>query len=148
VTRSLLKNRKGTEVVEFAIVSLLLFLLLFGIIDFGILLFDKAVITNASREGARAGIVQCWDNNTTPATYTPLDETEIRGIVNNYLSTHLISFGPSTPTINVNDTDLNGSGFGEGDLRSVRVTYPYTFLGFGFIGTSITLTAETAMRME
>ena len=68
--RRLLKNQKGTEVVEFAIVSLLLFLLLFGIIDFGILLYDKAVITNASREGARAGIVQRWDNST-PRTMIP-----------------------------------------------------------------------------
>jgi Flp pilus assembly protein TadG len=32
-------------------------MLLFGIIEFGIILYDKAMITNASREGARAGIV-------------------------------------------------------------------------------------------
>ena len=42
---------------EFAIVMPLLFVILFGIIEFGILLYDKAMITNASREGARAGIV-------------------------------------------------------------------------------------------
>ena len=32
-------------------------MLLFGIIEFGIMLYDKVMITNASREGAQAGIV-------------------------------------------------------------------------------------------
>ena len=42
---------------EFAIIAPLLFIILFGIIEFGILIYNKAMITNASREGARAGIV-------------------------------------------------------------------------------------------
>jgi Flp pilus assembly protein TadG len=151
VIRSPLKNQQGVEIVEFAIVSLLLFLLLFGIIDFGILLFNKAVITNASREGARAGIVQRWDNNVSPATYDPLDSTEIETVVNNYLSNHLITFGGlTTATTTVTDSDTTGDGsFGPGDQRSVQVTYAYYFLVPGFIGgPTITLTAETAMRME
>lgn len=42
---------------EFALVLPVLLLILFGIIEFGLVMFDQAVITNASREGARAGIV-------------------------------------------------------------------------------------------
>jgi Flp pilus assembly protein TadG len=53
----LLRSYRGTAIVEFAIILPLLLVLLFGIIEFGIILYDKAVITNASREGARAGIV-------------------------------------------------------------------------------------------
>jgi Flp pilus assembly protein TadG len=52
-----LKSQKGVAAVEFALVLPLLVLLIFGIIEFSLLMFNKQVITNASREGARAGIV-------------------------------------------------------------------------------------------
>lgn len=48
---------KGVAAVEFALVVPFLLVVLFGIIDFGFMLYDKAVLTNAAREGARAGIV-------------------------------------------------------------------------------------------
>ena len=50
-------SQKGASLVEFALVLPLLMLILWGIIEFGLLLYNKQVITNASREGARAGIV-------------------------------------------------------------------------------------------
>ena len=43
--------------VELAIILPILLIVLFGLIEFGFILYDKAVITNASREGARQGIV-------------------------------------------------------------------------------------------
>ena len=52
-----IQRQKGAEIVEFALVLPLLLLILFGIMEFGIVFFDKAIITNASREGARAGVV-------------------------------------------------------------------------------------------
>ena len=51
----LLKGNNGASAVEFAVVLPLL-VLPFGIIEFSLALYDKAMITNASREGARAGI--------------------------------------------------------------------------------------------
>ena len=53
-----IKNHRGASAVEFALILPLLAVILFGVIEFGLLLFDKQVITNASREGARYGIVQ------------------------------------------------------------------------------------------
>jgi len=47
----LLKNHRGTSLVEFVIILPVLMVILFGIVEFGIILYDKAVITNASREG-------------------------------------------------------------------------------------------------
>lgn len=150
VTRRLLRNQKGTEVLEFAIVSSLLLILVFGIIDFGILLYDKAVITNASREGARAGIVQRYQiNNTTPptSTYDPLDEDEIRTVVNTYVTNNLITFGgTNTATTSVNPADASGAS--SGDPRTVTVSYTYSFLAGIIAGPSIDLSATTIMRME
>ena len=47
----------GVAAVEFALILPLLLALLFGMAEVSLLLYDQAVITNASREGARAGIV-------------------------------------------------------------------------------------------
>ncbi len=50
------KRTKGQGIVEFAIVLPILLLVVFGLIEFGRLLFFYTVVNNASREGARYGI--------------------------------------------------------------------------------------------
>jgi Flp pilus assembly protein TadG len=55
--KTTIKNQQGVAAVEFALILFPLVLLVFGTIEFSTLLYDKAMITNASREGARAGIV-------------------------------------------------------------------------------------------
>jgi len=50
-------HHNGASLVEFAVVCILFFILLFSIIDFAILLYNKQVINNAAREGARYGLV-------------------------------------------------------------------------------------------
>ena len=55
-----INNQNGAALVEFAIVLPLLLILIFGIIEFGVMFYDKAMITNATREGAR------WESFTIP----------------------------------------------------------------------------------
>ena len=43
-----LRCQKGVAAVEFAIILPVLMIIIFGIIEFGLLLYDKQVITNAS----------------------------------------------------------------------------------------------------
>ena len=50
-------SQKGAAMVEFALILIPLLLITFGIIEFGLLMYNQQVLTNASREGARAGIV-------------------------------------------------------------------------------------------
>jgi Flp pilus assembly protein TadG len=50
-------NERGAAAVEFALVAPLLLVLVFGIIDFGMLMNTKTVIANAAREGARDGSI-------------------------------------------------------------------------------------------
>lgn len=45
--------QRGVAAVEFAFILPVLLLLLFGIINFGLLMYDLSVVTNAAREGAR-----------------------------------------------------------------------------------------------
>ena len=47
------RNEKGTTIAEFAIVALLFFTMIFGIIEFGRLLYIHNALTDATRRGAR-----------------------------------------------------------------------------------------------
>ena len=76
-------NQNGAAVVEFAVVLPLLLLIVFGIIEFGFLMYNQAMLTNASREGARAGIVARSPRRST---------AEIRTIVQTYCSDYLVTF--------------------------------------------------------
>ncbi len=57
----------GAAAVEFALVAPLLFLLLFGIIDYGFLFADSISVRQGVRDGARAGVVARWGSATCPA---------------------------------------------------------------------------------
>jgi len=134
-----MKSEKGVAAVEFALVLPVLVLLAFGIIEFSLALYDKAVITNASREAARAGIVY---------RVPPVTDGEIAAVVNNYCQSRLVTFGSGTQPASTVVREGNGSG----DELRVNVQYTYTFLVLpGFVKEltgSIVLTAETVMRME
>lgn len=141
------KRQHGTEVVEFAVTAMLLFTLLFGIIEFSVALFDKQTITNAAREGARTGILF----RPGPRELTSEDDA-IREAINNYAADYLISLGgPAEMDIDIQRT-MNGGTFGLGDELTVTVTYPYQFLIIpefvGNAGNGIALTSTTVMRAE
>lgn len=136
-----IKNQKGAAAVEFAIVFPLLLVLVFGIIEFSIMLYNKAMITNASREGARAGIV--FANPRIP-------DTDIASVIDTYCSNSLITFGTqNTPVVTIS---RSGAGTEAGDNLSVSVSYHYDYLVLpNLIENLISgmdLTATTIMRME
>ena len=51
------RSQKGSATVEFGLILPMLLLILFGTLELGLALYNKSVITHASREGARWGIV-------------------------------------------------------------------------------------------
>jgi len=51
------KLQRGAALVEFALISSLLFLLLFGIIEVGLILGDQSEVGQAAREAARSAAV-------------------------------------------------------------------------------------------
>jgi Flp pilus assembly protein TadG len=104
------KSQEGAGLVEFAVVAPLLAILLFGLLEFGLSVYSKEVLTNASREAARFGVVY-----TTPRKTT----AEIKAKVQEYLTKAGFT---DTPTINV--TGAQGSS---GDPLTISVSYHYTF---------------------
>ena len=53
-----LRNERGAAAVEFALIAAVLFVFVFGIIEFGRLFSELEVLTSAAREGARAAAVR------------------------------------------------------------------------------------------
>jgi Flp pilus assembly protein TadG len=139
-TKMNLRCRKGAELVEFALILPILLMLVFGVIDFGLATFDKAVITNAAREGARVGIVY-----RSPAANGAALQGIVTTAVNNYCSTYLVTFGGATAPI----VTVTGGG-ASGASLSVRVQYQYGYLAMaGLLGFApLNLSSTTVMRME
>lgn len=115
--RTLASKKEGQALVEFAILLPVLLLLLLGIIEFGLLLFNQHVITNASREGARYGIVSRNPRR---------GVDEIEAVVAAYCGDHLVTFGnDDEPATTVLPDPTTGSVFGD-DLK-VEVAFDYQF---------------------
>jgi Flp pilus assembly protein TadG len=127
----------GAALVEMAIILPFLLIFLVGLMELGVLFHDKAVITNASREGVRFGI-----NN---IGGTPTD-TEIETRVNNYLQNYLINFAAASAA-----TSVTRTGADPGNPLTVTVTYTYSFMvldNLVNLSDTLTLAADTTMRME
>jgi Flp pilus assembly protein TadG len=70
------RGERGAAAVEFALVSIPLFLLLFGIIQFGWAFYSQISISQAAREGARYASLQV------PCSGTCVTDTKTR-VINN-----------------------------------------------------------------
>jgi Flp pilus assembly protein TadG len=141
-----LKNQKGASAVEFAMLLPVLVALVFGIIEVGLLLYNQQVLTNASREGARAAIQgNCASR---------LTDDDIEDIVEGYCAGRLVTLGAPSGEFNVNITPErcmdDGSGLGVGDVVAVSAQYNYTFLVPSILGFDPVrvLSATTVMKME
>ena len=101
-------NLRSNAVIEFILIAPLLIFILDGIMEFGVMFYDKAVITEASRAGARWGIVLRSSSFETPA--------QVQTYTTNYLSNNLISFSKTSPTPTVTATQsTNPPTFANGD---------------------------------
>lgn len=130
----------GAAAVEFALILPILLLVFFGMIELSLALYDKAILTNASREGARAGIV---------LSSPKLTDAQIRTVVLNYTNGALISLGSTTaPTVTIEQS--TPASF----PNPLRVTVSYTYKGLGVgtllgaLGAPIVLTSSTSMVNE
>lgn len=135
--RTIIKNHNGAAVVEFALLVPFLFLLIFGIIEFALILFNQQVITNAAREGARLGVI---------VRLPRVSDQEIKDEVKSYAQKYLVSFGSNT----LDDSDIEilptGRCLGFGCDLEVSVTYDYNFLVLPEL--PIELKSVSVMRME
>jgi Flp pilus assembly protein TadG len=144
-----LRDEKGGAAVEFAVVLPLLLMVVFGIIEFGLLIYNKAMITNASREAARAGVVFATN---AAGDLERLATGQMASIVNNYCQNYLITFSHTPQNAQTTTNPGTPETLASGSLLTVSVTYHYDYLLMPtFIADlvgGIDLVAQTTMRAE
>lgn len=131
------QNDRGAVAAEFALLLPVFLLILFGIIEFGMLMYGREVVTNAAREGARAGIVQGPPKRTSG---------EITTIANNYLT------GTGINQADVTFTPA-GVGLTSPNMLTVTAVYNYNFLipyipAVIGIPNPLVITTQAVMRHE
>jgi len=134
-------SQSGAAAVEMALLLPLLIVTVFGIIEFGAFLYNQQVLTNASREGARAGIIQRGG--------AMVSDSEIRTVVNTYASGRLVTFGGGDPLPGTDIEAPNGTTVGSPLI--VTSTYDFSFLVIGnFFGFDdpYEMSAQTTMLYE
>ena len=128
------REQTGASMVEFSLVALVFFILIFGIIELGLLLFNQQVVTNAGREGARHGIVARPPDQ-------KIGTSEIIKKAREYAEQHIVSFG--NKNFDVQATFASGLNHCERfrDVLTVDVTYDYSFLLLPFAKKELGSTA-------
>jgi Flp pilus assembly protein TadG len=136
------ERERGAVLVEFALITPLLFLLIAGAIDFGFMINRDTLINNATREGAREG------------TLNP-DAADIEAVVRSDLSD--LDQGALTVTVTCRKPDDTACANFNADAASggvviVRTQYAHGFFTFApstvGLGNSISLGKTVEMRIE
>jgi Flp pilus assembly protein TadG len=113
--------------VEFAVVAPVFLALVFGMIEFGRVVMVQQLLTNATREGARKGVLQ--DSTT----------TDVQNTVVSYLQSASINIAASAVTVS------------SGDTVTVAVTVPFnqvSWLPTPIFLNGHSLNASASMRRE
>jgi Flp pilus assembly protein TadG len=139
-----LRQERGAELIEMALVLPLLLLIIMGIIDFGFMFREMNVVTNAAREGARTGILPDYD------------DADIDARVQQYMNAAGIGVScPSASCVVLKPVVSVTAPSGPFQARDVRVTifHDWTFMSpfaamFGGSFSSVALSGRAVMRVE
>ena len=147
------KKRRGAAAVEFAVVAPLFFLMIFGMIEFGRMIMVQQLLTNASREGARLGVLDgstMADVRTSVKNY--LENVTVTGVTDDDIDIEAVQIDADTGAETV-VMDLASAGYG--GRVTVTITIPFNQVSWlsspmimDVIDENMELSASTVMRRE
>jgi Flp pilus assembly protein TadG len=137
MTSQIRKRQEGQAMVEFVIVAPILLLLVFGIVQFGILFNNYVALTDAVRNGARQAAVSRQAPD--PVAVTVNRVTRAAG----HLKTSDLEV-----TVDPYDPAKGTATWAQGGDVTVTATYPYSINLLGFVVKSGRLTSQTTERVE
>lgn len=126
----------GQTAVEFALVASLLLMLVFGIIELGLTVYDYNTVSSAAREAVRYAIVH------SPTGPNPATTSEIQQVAINY-----------APDLNLSTSDITVTFPADANLPSekdakVVISHKY-FVGIPFVkSATLTLTSTSQMLVS
>lgn len=139
LTRLLSRSQKGQALVEFALVVPLLLILVFGIIEFGMLWKSQQVLTDAAREGARSAVVADPD----------VSEADVYQVVYDALDRGAVA---CEDCVDIQPENFKTAMVSTGSPITVSIEYTYEFIVFDrlvkWTAGDITLNTSSVMRKE
>ena len=148
MSRRARRRSRGQSLVEFAVVLPVFLLILFGIMDFGFLLYSRMTVINAAREGARIGITYTETPNMIPSMAVSQVTGSSGGLLTSGMVTVTCVDGtPSTPNCSGFPTSTPPS-VNPGDSVRVNVTYPYRPFFPLLVGQTINVSSVVQMTLE
>lgn len=141
-------RRRGSQIVEFALIVPVLLTMVMGIIEYGFMVKNNLTIANAARDGARAAAV-----GELPSTIQTRVINEAKPMT---VSTSQITMTRSTDqgatfptTLGTSSSNTAKNDANSGDLIKVTVTVPYTpITGFFPFTRNKVLQTAVVMRRE
>jgi len=128
------QEQDGQSATEFAIVLPVFCLLLFAVIQFGILFNNYLTLTDAVRAGARTAAVSRLEAN--PEGTAEARVRSAAGALND----------ADDPL--VLEVDVNATAWEHGEDVTVEASYPYSINLLGFVAADGMLTSKTTERVE
>jgi len=140
------RDQRGVVLVELAIVLPLFALLIVGIVSFGIILREFAVLQNGAREGARVSVLPDYQ---IAGGLTPADRTAklnaIKQRVVDYVAQEGITIDPANVTVDQTGTSVDVGGGVLARASHITVSYTRAML-FTNPFPSVTLKADATWR--
>jgi len=138
------KSQRGAAALEFALVLPILIVLIFGVVDFGLMINSQAVFANAARDAARAGSFSA-----TKAEIQGVVTSETSYLTNDTDVTTVVTCrkpgNPGTACSSAYDTEKQSGG-----TVIVTITYTHNWLTPALLGLPNTslVTKTSEMRIE
>jgi Flp pilus assembly protein TadG len=135
-----LRREEGAQLIEFVIVFPILMLVIAGILDFGMMMRNYEVVTNAAREGARVAVLSGYG------------QADVEARVQAYVDAAGLNGAP--PVVALNDVPIvTPSGTFTGRSVTVNYTYELAVLSgvsalFGDAIDDVALQSTAVMRNE
>jgi len=145
-TRTTMPARRGTTLVETAVVLTAMLIFLFAIFEYGRFTMVYHLITNAAREGARVAV--SGQNAAPNATTASIQSTVTNYLAGQPLANLNIQVYKADPNTGANIGAWTSAGFG--DYVAVQVTGNYSSLlpTFGTIPNGVALQGTSMMMCE
>lgn len=121
------RREKGNVTIELALVMPLFLFIMAGIIDLGLLFWEKHVITNATREGARAA-AKAVDTGT--AVVAQITQSQVQQVVQDYVNQFgLKNLDGSTLVLGGSNFSYTWANTGSGPVLNVTLNQiPYKMM--------------------
>jgi len=169
IVRRRLRREEGASLVEFALIAPILFLVVFGLIDFGFIYNDFLSVRQGVRDGARQGAVANFGSNSTCSNFLGnvnslqskqlicttrdrigLDTSKMRVAVCLAPTSHTVTRVGFNNSCSGDSAATGGTDYTTGNSIAVCAMYPATsrsgflnpFLGSGVVTTRVVIRIE------